>query len=315
MSRDAPDLDRVAAELSELEDAAVSAALDQSHAGIEEVAARFDQGALVAEATAADVPLDELAAASRFSVRTLQDRRQFATADLFAGPDGRPDRDRFLTWAASAADRAVEGGARLTYRHARTEVFRRPSETDPEAAEARRVDRHLRAVRALPCCVCGAAGRPTRYARVLATGAPDAESLAAALSAVPLCDAHVSSAPTAGLWRALAGTLAELQAEGSAVAVAPRHALAETIEAPARVLDEPSWFAAWFDRAFPAGKRSWRPLEVAAALGVGKDPVYRAVQSGELETFRVGGAYVAVREAVRLWLVEHNTVNLPGLAA
>lgn len=301
--------------LRALEADADGAALEQSRAGVDEVAARFDQGLLVREAVAEGVAAAELAEAAGLAVRTLRDRRQFAEADLFAGDDGEPDRDRFLTWAASAAERAVEAGARLTYRHARAEVFRRPSETDPEAAEARRVARHLGAVRALPCCVCGRADGPKRFARQLATDAPDAESYAAALTAVPLCDAHVATAPTPGLWRALAGTLAELAEAGAGAVAAPRHALAETLVVPARVLDEPAWFAEDFDRAFPPERRYWRPLEIAEVLGSGKDPVYRAVSSGELEAFRVGGTYLAARPAVRLWLVEHNTVNLPGLAA
>ena len=78
------------------------------------------------------------------------------------------------------------------------------------------------------------------------------------------------------------------------------------------VLDEPEWFTAWFDEHVPEPEGTgFRPLELAAALGLGKDVVYRALQDARLEGIRVSNkGWLIPRPAVRLWLVEANTLNL-----
>ena len=78
------------------------------------------------------------------------------------------------------------------------------------------------------------------------------------------------------------------------------------------VLDVPDWFPDWFDEHVPHPEGTgFRPLDLADVLGLGKDVVYRALHDGRLEGMRVSNkGWLVPREAVRLWLVEANTLNL-----
>ena len=93
----------------------------------------------------------------------------------------------------------------------------------------------------------------------------------------------------------------------------PRHELAR-YRPSVPVLDEPAWFAEWFAEAVPPlerGATGYTPLQLAAALGLGKDVVYRALHDSRIEGIRVSGkGWLIPRPAVRLWLVEANALNL-----
>ena len=77
------------------------------------------------------------------------------------------------------------------------------------------------------------------------------------------------------------------------------------------VLDVPDWFPDWFDEHVPhPDGDGFKPLELAATLGLGKDVVYHALDDGRLEGDRGPAGWSVPREAVRLWLVSANTLNL-----
>lgn len=85
----------------------------------------------------------------------------------------------------------------------------------------------------------------------------------------------------------------------------------QTLAAPRLVFDEPHWFAEWFDEHVPDAGPGFGPLQLAALLDVGKDVVYRALYDGRLEGVRMANkGWLIRRPAVRLWLVEFNTLNL-----
>lgn len=72
---------------------------------------------------------------------------------------------------------------------------------------------------------------------------------------------------------------------------------------------EPIWFDHWFEERFPAG-REYGPLEVAEALGVNKNVVYRALACGELDGIRTGRKWIIPRQAIRDWLLERVAPNI-----
>ncbi len=93
----------------------------------------------------------------------------------------------------------------------------------------------------------------------------------------------------------------------------PRHAAARYRPTGPPVFDEPAWFAEWFDLYVPADAAGpgFGPLQLAALLGIGKDIVYRALYDGRLEGIRISNkGWLVPRPAVRLWLVEFNSLNL-----
>lgn len=71
---------------------------------------------------------------------------------------------------------------------------------------------------------------------------------------------------------------------------------------------EPQWFDTWFAEHFP--RRHYGPLEVADALGVDKNVIYRALAFGELDGIRTGRKWIIPRQAVRDWLLERVSVNI-----
>ena len=63
---------------------------------------------------------------------------------------------------------------------------------------------------------------------------------------------------------------------------------------------------------FPAEEEPYPPLYVARKLRVDKNVVYRALLYGELEGFKPSpGRWMVPREALRRWLIDRYTLNLP----
>lgn len=93
-----------------------------------------------------------------------------------------------------------------------------------------------------------------------------------------------------------------------------RHESARYAPVGPRPYDEPDWFPAWFDEFVPpTGRAGYAPQELAALLDLGKDVIYRAIKDGRLEAIKVSNkGYLIPRPAVRLYLVERNTLNEEG---
>jgi hypothetical protein len=71
---------------------------------------------------------------------------------------------------------------------------------------------------------------------------------------------------------------------------------------------KPEWFEGWFGKKFR--EDSFSPLEIAARLRMDKNRVYRALNYGDLEAFRIAGRWVIPKPAVRDWLLESYSLNL-----
>lgn len=85
----------------------------------------------------------------------------------------------------------------------------------------------------------------------------------------------------------------------------------------ATALDEPAWFAAWFDEHFPDSGQPFRLEQIARALGLKYSnggiakPIYEALATGRLEGVKLGHrTWVVPRPALRVWLLENNALNL-----
>ena len=74
----------------------------------------------------------------------------------------------------------------------------------------------------------------------------------------------------------------------------------------------PEWFEEWFNEKFPESEEPYKPLFVAEVLKIDKNVVYRALLMGELEAIRVAtGRWVIPRSALKKWLIERYSLNLP----
>lgn len=77
----------------------------------------------------------------------------------------------------------------------------------------------------------------------------------------------------------------------------------------------PEWFEGWFDHHFPPSRPSFTPGQIARVVGCSADTVRREVNCAAIEGFvteRNGRArYYVPRPALRRWLIERNTLNVP----
>ena len=74
----------------------------------------------------------------------------------------------------------------------------------------------------------------------------------------------------------------------------------------------PEWFEEWFSRKFPPEAEPYAPLYIAERLRVDKNVIYRALLYRELEGIKPSpGRWVIPREALRRWLLERYSLNLP----
>jgi len=69
----------------------------------------------------------------------------------------------------------------------------------------------------------------------------------------------------------------------------------------------PEWFPVWFDTNF--SRAATTPGYIARTAALSKDTVYRALNSGELEAFRVGNRWSIPKPALEKWFLESLNLN------
>jgi hypothetical protein len=80
---------------------------------------------------------------------------------------------------------------------------------------------------------------------------------------------------------------------------------------PSLVLDEPDWFADWFDEAFPADFFPASPQAIADAFRCDRRRIADAIEEGRLWAFRLSvGSIRVMRPALRAWILSYSMDNV-----